>query len=305
MIKLLGFVLLVLALAWGFAWLADRPGDITILWENQQIELSVMVAVTLIVALFAVIMFIWWLIRTIWTSPRSINRYFRARKRDRGYQAVSTGLIAASAGDAATARKMNARARAAQRRSGALIHLLEAQASLIEGRHDEARRKFEQMAKIRKPGTRPARPLSGGQAPRRGRGSQPICRTRRREGSAPAWAAEASLETKTRLGVRGSTEAAGAVSPFGRPWKRRGEPQEGRSSDRESAASLDGNRNRPPMMHSMRSGSNRRWFRPLWLQPGRFTATAICARVLPFWSASGKRCRTRTSPPATFMPRAD
>ncbi|MET3614420.1 HemY protein [Rhizobium aquaticum] len=203
MLKLLGFVLLVLALAWGFAWLADRPGDLTIVWQGQQIEMSVMVAVTLIVALIAVIMFIWWLIRTIWTSPRSINRYFRARKRDRGYQALSTGLIAASAGDAATARKMNARAKGLlSADQEPLIHLLEAQASLIEGRNDEARRKFEQMAED--PETRELG-LRGLylEAKRLGADEAATQYAERAVEKAPhlPWAAEATLEAKMRLGL--------------------------------------------------------------------------------------------------------
>ena len=203
MLKLLGFVLLVLALAWGFAWLADRPGDLTIVWQGQQIEMSVMVAVTLIVALIAVIMFIWWLIRTIWTSPRSINRYFRARKRDRGYQALSTGLIAASAGDAATARKMNARAKGLlSADQEPLIHLLEAQASLIEGRNDEARRKFEQMAED--PETRELG-LRGLylEAKRLGADEAANQYAERAVEKAPhlPWAAEATLEAKMRLGL--------------------------------------------------------------------------------------------------------
>lgn len=203
MIKLLGFVLLVLAFACGFSWLADRPGDVTIVWEGQQIGLSVMTAVTLIVALIAVIMFIWWMIRTIWTSPRSINRYFRARKRDRGYQALSTGLIAASAGDAATARRMNARAKSLlSADQEPLIHLLEAQANLIEGRNDEARRKFEQMAEdpeTRELGLRglylEAKRLGADEA-----ASQYAERAAEKAPHLP-WAAEASLETKTRLGL--------------------------------------------------------------------------------------------------------
>ncbi|MCD2175486.1 heme biosynthesis protein HemY [Rhizobium sp. C4] len=203
MIKLLGFVLVVLALAWGFAWLADRPGDITIVWQGQQIEMSVMVAVTLIVALIAVIMFIWWVIRTVWTSPRSINRYFRARKRDRGYQALSTGLIAASAGDAATARKMNARAKGLlSADQEPLIHLLEAQANLIEGRNDEARRKFEQMAED--PETRELG-LRGLylEAKRLGADEAANQYAERAVEKAPhlPWAAEATLEAKMRLGL--------------------------------------------------------------------------------------------------------
>ena len=108
--------------------------------------MSLMVAVSAVVALIAIIMFGWWLIKSLLTSPQVVTRYFRARKRDRGYQALSTGLIAAGAGDAATARKMT------QRTSGLLsadqeplIHLLDAQTALIEGNNEAARAKFEAM----------------------------------------------------------------------------------------------------------------------------------------------------------------
>lgn len=147
MIRLFIFAVVTLALGWGFSWLADRPGLIAITWQDQLIETSIMVAATGVVALVAAIMFVWWLIQTIWTSPHSVRRYFRARKRDRGYQALSTGLIAAGAGNALLARKMTARARGLLRADQEpLIHLLEAQTALIEGRNEEAREKFEKMA---------------------------------------------------------------------------------------------------------------------------------------------------------------
>lgn len=147
MIRLFTFAVVTLALGWGFSWLADRPGLIAITWQNQLIETSIMVAATAVVALIAAVMFVWWLIQTIWTSPHSVRRYFRARKRDRGYQALSTGLIAAGAGNALLARKMTARARGLLRADQEpLIHLLEAQTALIEGRNEEAREKFEKMA---------------------------------------------------------------------------------------------------------------------------------------------------------------
>eukprot|EP00913_Durusdinium_trenchii_P019328 g18169.t1 len=92
-------------------------------------------------------MAIWWLIGVLWTSPYSVRRYFRARKRDRGYQALSTGLIAAGAGNSLLARKMSVRTRGLlSADQEPLIHLLDAQTALIEGRYDEARAKFETMA---------------------------------------------------------------------------------------------------------------------------------------------------------------
>ncbi|HBF30057.1 heme biosynthesis protein HemY [Rhizobium sp.] len=146
MVRVIVYVLLILALGFGFSWLADRPGALQIVWQGQLIEMSLTAAASFIVALVAVVMIGWWLIRTIWTSPHSVRRYFRARKRDRGYQALSTGLIAAGAGNAQLAHRMRARARGLIRADQEpLIMVLEAQTALIEGKHDDARRIFEQM----------------------------------------------------------------------------------------------------------------------------------------------------------------
>ncbi|MDX1137114.1 heme biosynthesis protein HemY [Sinorhizobium medicae] len=147
MIRILFFVLLVLCLALGFAWLADRPGELSLIWQGQLIEMSLLRAASLLISVFAAVLIAVWLLRTIWSSPHTVTRYFRARKRDRGYQALSTGLIAAGAGDANLARKMTARTRSLiSSDQEPLIHLLEAQASLIEGKYDDARKKFELMA---------------------------------------------------------------------------------------------------------------------------------------------------------------
>ena len=87
MIRIVVFFLLILALGFGFSWLADRPGELYIIWQGQRVSMTLMVAAVLVTALVVAVMFGWWLVRTIWTSPRSMTRYFRARKRDRGYQA--------------------------------------------------------------------------------------------------------------------------------------------------------------------------------------------------------------------------
>jgi HemY protein len=147
MIRLFIFLLIVLGLGWSFAWLADRPGLLSITWQDHLIETSLMVAATVVVALIGAVMFLWWAVRVIWASPYSVRRYFRARKRDRGYQALSTGLIAAGAGNALLARKMSIRTRGLiSADQEPLIHLLDAQTALIEGKYDDARAKFESMA---------------------------------------------------------------------------------------------------------------------------------------------------------------
>ena len=146
MIRILFFLLIVFALGLGFAWLADRPGDMVVTFAGYQYQVSLMVAAVAVTAIVAGVMISWWLIKSIWNSPYTIARYFRVRQRDRGYQALSTGMIAAGAGDATLARKMNKQAAKLIRSdTEPLIHLLDAQASLLEGDHDSAREKFERM----------------------------------------------------------------------------------------------------------------------------------------------------------------
>lgn len=202
MIRIVIFALLVLALGFGFSWLADRPGELSIVWEGQLIEMSLMVAASLVTGLVAAIMISWWLVRSIWTSPYAINRYFRARKRDRGYQALSTGLLAAGAGNAALAHKMNSRARSLLRADQEpLIHLLEAQTALIEGKYDAARQKFEAMAND--PETRELG-LRGlySEARRLGAHEAAMQYAEDAAESAPwlPWAAQAALEFRSRSG---------------------------------------------------------------------------------------------------------
>ena len=146
MIRILLFLVVVFGLGLGFAWLADRPGEMVVTFNGYQYQVSLMVAAVAIVAAVAAVMIAWWLVKSIWNSPYAIARHFRVRRRDRGYQALSTGMIAAGAGDGALARKKTREAAKLIRDDQEpLIHLLEAQASLLEGDHKAAREKFESM----------------------------------------------------------------------------------------------------------------------------------------------------------------
>lgn len=146
MIRILFFILIVFLIGLGFAWLADRPGDLVLTWAGMRYEVSLIVAAGALVALIALIMIAWWLVVTLVRSPARLRRHFRARRRDRGYQSLSTGLIAAGAGDAYHAREMAKQARKLLNvDSEPLFKLLEAQAAMLEGKADEARTRFEAM----------------------------------------------------------------------------------------------------------------------------------------------------------------
>lgn len=146
MIRVLFYLVVIFALGLGFAWLADRPGDMVVTFQGYQYQVSLTVAAVAVVAIVAAVMILWWLLKSIWNSPHTISRYFRVRRRDRGYQALSTGMIAAGAGDGALARRKNKEAaKLISSDQEPLIQLLDAQASLLEGDHDGARQKFEAM----------------------------------------------------------------------------------------------------------------------------------------------------------------
>ncbi len=146
MIRILFFLVVVFALGLGFAWLADRPGTMVVEFQGMEYQVTLLVAAVGVVAVVVAVMLSWWVLKSLWNSPRAVSRYFRARKRDRGYQSLSTGMIAAGAGDAELARRMNKQA--LQNLSSdqePLIHLLEAQTLLLEGDTSGARKKFEAM----------------------------------------------------------------------------------------------------------------------------------------------------------------
>lgn len=147
MIRILLFLLVVLALGLGFAWLAERPGELVITFGGYRYEIALMMAAMLLVVAVAAILILWWVIRAIWTSPHAVARYVRGRRRDRGYKALSTGLIAAGAGDGGLARRMGRQsAKLLSSKQEPLLRLLDAQAALLEGDHESARAKFSTMA---------------------------------------------------------------------------------------------------------------------------------------------------------------
>jgi HemY protein len=105
MIRVIMFLVAVGVLALGAAWLADRPGDVTITWLRWRIDTSVMVLVSAVAAVTVIAVALWSLLRALVRSPDSLASSFRRRRGARGYQAISSGLIAIGSGDVRAARK--------------------------------------------------------------------------------------------------------------------------------------------------------------------------------------------------------
>lgn len=144
MIRLFLFLLGVLILGFLFSWVADRPGEVTLQWRGVEYQTSLMVALAALVSLVAFLLVAWWIALTVLRSPLMVKRFFANRRRDRGYNALSGGLIAAGSGDVRSARRLAAESRKLLG-TEPLVELLEAQTSLLEGNREAAREQFRGM----------------------------------------------------------------------------------------------------------------------------------------------------------------
>ncbi len=144
MLRLIAFLIAIAFIAAGLAWLADRPGELAIQWQGYQIETSVFRAIVLLVALGAVALLIWSILRNIWYSPAAVGNVLSKRRQKLGIEALSSGMIALGAGDKSAAMRAAIQARKSLPNEP-LTHLLRAQAAQLTGDRTTARRIFEAM----------------------------------------------------------------------------------------------------------------------------------------------------------------
>ncbi|WP_349358691.1 heme biosynthesis HemY N-terminal domain-containing protein [Stappia sp.] len=144
MIRLLIFIALVFVVALGSAWIADRPGVITLDWQGYRIETGLMPALVALALLLAAGIVLWNLALYILRSPGLFGRFLRRRRKDRGYDAMSKAMLALGVGDAGSAARHGREASKLLAREPA-TELLLAQSAQLAGRHDEARERFEAM----------------------------------------------------------------------------------------------------------------------------------------------------------------
>jgi HemY protein len=105
MIRILIFFAVLAGIAFGLAWLADRPGDIVLTWQGYRIETSLLVGLGVVLLSAIAIAILWTILRFIFRIPSLMALARKARRRNKGYAALSRGILAAGAGDVRLARK--------------------------------------------------------------------------------------------------------------------------------------------------------------------------------------------------------
>lgn len=196
MIRLVLLLVALAALAFGAAWIADRPGEMVVVWQGWRLETTVPVALAALAAFSLVLLILAKLISLIVNSPRLIATFSRRRRREKGWQALSRGLLAIGAGDGARAR--SARDEAARLLPHEpLTHLLAAQSAQFDGNGNLAAKSFRQM--LEAPETRVIA-LRGlyMEARRAGEGdsARAFAEEAAREAPALGWAADAAIEAR-------------------------------------------------------------------------------------------------------------
>ena len=151
MVRVLLYLAVFAALAVGAVWLADRPGEVSVVWQGWRIDTSVALAAIAVVVLALLTMLGFGLLRFFLGLPSAFSFASRARRRARGFEAVSRGMVAIGAGDPVAAGRHAVDAR---RYAGSepLTLLLEAQAAQLSGDRGRAEAAFKAM--LDKPETR-------------------------------------------------------------------------------------------------------------------------------------------------------
>lgn len=151
MLRFLVYLAILAAFTFGLVWAIDHPGTMVINWQGTHVEISLLVALTAILVFAVAVAILWTLLRFFFRLPSIFSRGSRTRRRNKGFAALSRGMVAAGAGDARGAQRA---ADDAQRflPGEPLSLLLKAQAAQLSGDRDSASKAFTQM--LEKPETR-------------------------------------------------------------------------------------------------------------------------------------------------------
>jgi HemY protein len=144
MFKILLFILTLGGLAYGFSSLAESKGALQLQFNSTLYELSLPIAVLGFLLVLLVIFVIIAVFKIIFRSPRAALHMAKERKKRKGYEALTQGLLSISAGDYTQAQK-NAKEAKKYAPEDPLTLLLAAQSSQFTQDRQGAEMAFRQM----------------------------------------------------------------------------------------------------------------------------------------------------------------
>ncbi len=143
--RLLLFIVTIVVAAAAVAWVADKPGTLTLEWLGYEIETSILIAGLAISILTLILMLLWSFARYVFSRPAVWSAHKKRNREKRGLEALSHGLVAIGAGDKDAAQKFSIQAKKLLPREP-LTGLLLSQSAQLHGNRAEARAIFQNMA---------------------------------------------------------------------------------------------------------------------------------------------------------------
>ncbi len=200
MFRWLLYIVAAAALVAAAVWLADNAGTVTLQWRGWRIDTTVAVLIAAGAAVLVAAGFLHRLWLAVVHAPRSWRDTWRRRRRERGYEALTRGMVAIAAGDADEARRQSRRAEGLLDEPP-LTLLLAAQAAQLSGDERAAARFFATMSE------RPETEFLGvrgllGQAIKRGdrAGALELARRAWRLRPDSGWAADVMFDLEAKEG---------------------------------------------------------------------------------------------------------
>src|SRR5277367_1117329 len=199
MVRLLIFLAVLALAAGGLTWLANNPGVVDVTWRGEQYEVSLLFGLGAVLALAIAIAIVWGLLRFVFRIPSLVSVGAQARRREKGFRALSRGMLAVGAGDARGAAK---NAYDASRLIGdePMTKLLQAQSAQLAGDRARAVAAYNSMLDHHETQGIGLRGLHI-EARRAGDHAAALQYAMRAQTRAPAaWAGQAVLDDRTRRG---------------------------------------------------------------------------------------------------------
>ena len=145
MLKAIRFLVFIIILSFLASMLADSPGEVSLEWLGYKVDTSVAILI-FVTVLFGIILTFFY---NTWINlKKAPNRLFKIRRdwrRERGYKALTQGMVAVAAGDAQEARRLAKKAEDLLAEPP-LTMLLSAQAAQLSGDDEAAGKFFKRMS---------------------------------------------------------------------------------------------------------------------------------------------------------------
>src|SRR5271167_1994681 len=199
MVRLLIFLAALALAALGLTWFANNPGVVDVTWRGEEYEVSLLLALGGVLVLAIALAIVWALLRFVFRIPSLVSIGAQARRREKGFRALSSGMIAVGSGDARAAAKHASEA-ARLIAHEPMTKLLQAQAAQLAGDRASAVAAYNAMLNHHETHGLGLRGLHL-EARRAGDHPAALEYAMRANARAPAaWAGQAVLDDRTRRG---------------------------------------------------------------------------------------------------------